>query len=170
MAFSFRDIDDTLDEYSIGWVSLLNMFDSDFSYASYAAGDYVTLTMRVDERKVSPAVLKKVVAKEEERIKVEKQIPRISRSMKVEIKERVLSQLMRKSVPVPATYDLYWSLSDSTVLFFSTSRKSLALLEDLFKDTFGLSLILQFPYLTAERLISPDQESLLENLKPAVLI
>ena len=56
IAFSFRDIDDTFDEYSIGWVSVLNMFDSQFKYASYAAGDYITLTLRVDERKVSPAI------------------------------------------------------------------------------------------------------------------
>ena len=49
IAFSFQDIDDTYDEYSIGWVSILNMFDSQFQYASYAAGDYITLTMRIDE-------------------------------------------------------------------------------------------------------------------------
>ena len=53
---SFRDIDDTLDEYSVGWVSVANMFDSSFAYSSYAAGDYVALTLRVDERRVSPAV------------------------------------------------------------------------------------------------------------------
>ena len=52
-AHSFRDIDDSLDEYSIGWVSVANMFDADFSYASYAAGDYVVLSLRVDERKVN---------------------------------------------------------------------------------------------------------------------
>ncbi len=58
-AFSFQDIDETYDEFSIGWVSVLNMFDSSFQYASYANGDYVTLTLRIDERKVSPAILKK---------------------------------------------------------------------------------------------------------------
>ena len=63
-AHSFQDIDDSLEEYSIGWVSVANMFDADFSYASYAAGDYVVLSLRVDERKVSSAVLKKCVLKE----------------------------------------------------------------------------------------------------------
>ena len=77
VSFSFRDIDDTYDEYSIGWVSILNMFDSQFQFASYAAGDYITLTLRIDERKVSPAILKKFTQKEEERIKTERQIPKI---------------------------------------------------------------------------------------------
>ena len=39
VSFSFKDIDDTYDEYSIGWVSILNMFDSQFEFASYVAGD-----------------------------------------------------------------------------------------------------------------------------------
>ncbi len=169
-AHSFRDIDDTLDEYSAGWVSILNMFDSDFEYASYAAADYVVLSLRVDERKISSAVLKKVTAKEEERIKNDKQIPKLSRSMKVEIKERVRTQLTRKSVPIPAVYDLYWNLADNSLVFFTTGKKNITLLEDLFKDTFGLTLTLQIPYLTAERILGPEKTSQLDSLTPAILI
>ena len=88
-AHSFKDIDDTMDEYSIGWVSVADMFDAGFAYSSYAAGDYVALTMRIDERKVTPAVLKKFIMKEEERFKRERQIPRLSRSVRLEIKDRV---------------------------------------------------------------------------------
>ena len=169
-AFSFKDIDDTMDEYSIGWVSVKNMFDADFAYASYAAGDYVVLSMRVDERKVSPAVLKKFVLKEEERVKKEKQVPKLGRRMRVEIKERVQTQLIRKASPVPALYDLYWNLADSTLFFFSTNKKAIALVEDLFKDTFDMALILQVPYLTAARLLPDDQLQQLERLQPAILI
>ena len=44
-SFSFRDIDDNMDEYSIGWVSVVNMFDAGFRYASFMNGDYVTLAL-----------------------------------------------------------------------------------------------------------------------------
>lgn len=169
-AFSFRDIDDTMDEYSIGWVSVKNMFDADFAYASYAAGDYVVLSMRVDERKVSPAVLKKFVLKEEERIKREKQIPKLGRRLRVEIRERVQAELIRKASPVPALYDLCWNLTDSTLFFFSTNKKAIALLEDLFKDTFDMALIQQVPYLTAARLLNDDLAGRLDGLQPAILI
>ncbi len=169
-AHSFQDIDDNLDEYSIGWVSVANMFDSDFAYGSYAAGDYVVLSMRADERKVSPAVLKKYVMKEEERIKREQELPRLSRNVKLEIKERIRTELVRKSPPVPVVYDLCWSLSDNTLLFFSTSRKALALLEDLFRDTFDLSLILQIPWNSALHLADEEIVARLDDLRPALLI
>lgn len=169
-AHSFQDIDDTLDEYSIGWVSVVNMFDADFAYGSYAAGDYVVLSMRVDERKVSSSVLKKCVMKEEERIKKERQVPRLSRSAVLEIKERIRTQLVRKSVPVPAVYDICWNLSDNTLLFFSTSKKAMVLLEELFKETFGLSLILQIPWLTAGHVAGEEAGGKLDTLRPAILV
>lgn len=169
-AMSFKDIDDTMDEYSIGWVSVADMFDAGFAYSSYAAGDYIALTMRVDERKVAPSVLKKYVAKEEERIKREKQIPRLNRAARLEIKERVRAELIRKSPPVPSTYDLCWNLADSTLLFFSTSKKAMALLEDLFKETFHLSLILQIPWLTGQRMAEGEALEEYEEMRPAILL
>ncbi len=167
---SFRDIDDTMDEYSIGWVSVADMFDAGFAYSSYAAGDYIALTMRVDERKVTPSVLKKYVMKEEERIKREKQIPRLNRAARLEIKERIRSELMRQSHPVPSTYDLCWNLADNTLLFFSTSKKAMALLEDLFKETFHLSLILQIPWLTGLRMAEGEALEKYEEMRPAILL
>ena len=169
-AHSFQDIDDSLEEYSIGWVSVASMFDAEFAYGSYAAGDYVVLSMRVDERKVSPAVLKKCVLKEEERIKRARQLPRLSRSVRLEIKERIRAELVRKSVPVPAVYDLAWNLSDGTVLFFSTSKKALVLVEELFKETFGLSLVLQIPWNMAAHFADGEEWERIERLRPEILL
>lgn len=170
VSFSFVDIDETTDEYSIGWVSILNMFDSQFKYASYAAGDYITLTVRIDERKVSPAILKKVLQKEEERVRLEKELKKLSRSMKVEIKDRVRTELMRKSVPIPAIYELFWNLSESTLVFFSTNKKAQAILEDLFRDCFGLLLKQQIPYNTAEHLLGEEEVGALEKVSPDIFV
>ena len=167
---AFRDIDDNYEERSVGWVSVVNMFDATFQYASYGAGDYIVLTLRIDERKVAPRVLKKFCMKEEERLKKERQIPKLSRAQKLDIKENVRLMLLKKSVPVPATYDLCWNLSDSTLLFFSTSEKAQTELEDFFKETFGVSLMLQIPYLTAEHLIVSDQHEALANITPAIFV
>ncbi len=169
-AHSFQDIDDTIDEYSIGWVSVTDMFDSEFAYSSYAAGDYVVLSMRIDERRVSPAVLKKFAMKEEARMKKEQEIPKLSRNVRLEIKERIRAELVRKSAPIPAIYDLCWSLNDNTLLFFSTSRKALALLEDLFKDTFELSLVQQIPWNSGLHLVDESDLGRLDDLRPAILI
>jgi len=146
------------------------MFDSDFAYASYANGDYVTLTLRMDERKVSPAILKKFCAKEEERLKKERQLPKISKAVKTEIKERIHTELMRTAVPVPAVYDLCWNLAESTLLFFSTNKKAQAQLEDFFKETFGLTIIQQIPYLTAEKFLDEEQAMRLAGIGPDIFV
>lgn len=167
---AFRDIDDSYEEHSIGWVSIMNMFDSEFAYASYAAGDYIALAMRMDDRKVAPAVLKKFCQKEEERLKKERQIPKLSRGQKLEIKENMNLMLIKKAVPVPSVYDMCWNLADNTVLFFSTSAKAQASFEDLFKETFDLHLILQVPFLAAGKLIDPDLEDRLADMGPTILL
>lgn len=168
--FSFKDIDDSIDENSLGWVSIFNMFDSAFRYGSYASGNFVTLSLRFDERRVSPAILKKFVQKEEERIKKEKQIPKISRTLQVEIKERIRSELIRKAMPLPSVFDLSWNLPDSSLLFFTTNQKAHTLLEDHFKKTFGLTLIQQVPYNTAENLLDTDEIKMLASLSSDVFI
>ncbi len=169
-AYSFQDIDDTIEEYSMGWVSVANMFDASFRYASFMNGDYVVLSLRLDERKVSPAVLKKFIQKEEERIKREKQIPRLGRAARLEIKERIKTELTRKAMPVPTVYDLVWNLSESTVIFFTTNRKAHALLEDIFKDCFGLLLVHQIPWVTAQYLLDPAELGSMEKLAPEIFV
>ncbi len=168
--FSFRDIDDTFDEYSIGWVSIDNMFDSSFAHASYAVGDYIVLSMRIDERKVSKTLLHKYSLKEEERLKKEMQVPRLNRSQKVRIKEDIQLQLVKKSLPVPSVYDLCWNLADNTLLFFSTSIKAQSVLEDFFRESFGLTIILQVPYLAASNLLDLPGQDRLQDLHPEILV
>ena len=170
ISFAFQDIDDTTDEYSVGWVSVLDMFDSQFKYGSYMAGDYITLSMRIDERKVSSAILKKFVMKEEERVRREKELPRLSRSMRVQIKERIRTELMRKAIPIPSLYELCWNLSDSTLLFFSTNKKAQAILEDFFKESFGFFIRQQIPYTTAEHLVADELLSSLERIQPDIFV
>ena len=168
--YAFQDIDDTFDEYSIGWVSIDNMFDSSFAHASYAVGDYIVLSLRIDERKVSKTLLQKFSLKEEERLKKEKQIPRINRSQRVQIKEGVRLQLVKKSLPLPSVYDLCWNLADNTVLFFSISTKAQSVLEDFFKECFGLTIMLQVPYLAAAHLLDVSQQERLQELHPDIFV
>jgi len=168
--FSFRDIDDTFDEYSIGWVAVDNMFDSGFAHASYAVGDQVVLSLRIDERKVSKTLLKKFSLKEEERLKKERQIPRLSRSQCVQIKEDIRLQLAKKALPMPSVYELSWNLANNTILFFSISTKAQSTLEDFFKECFGLTIILQVPYLAAANLLDNSEQERLKEVHPEILV
>ena len=168
--FSFQDIDDTFDEYSIGWVAIDNMFDSSFAHVSYAIGDYIILALRIDERKVSKTLLNKFSLKEEERLKKEKQIPRLSRSQRLQVREDIRLQLAKKALPLPAVYDLAWNLAENTVLFFSTNTKAQSILEDFFKECFGLTIILQVPYLAAAHLLDSAEQENLKELQPDIFV
>ena len=168
--FAFRDIDDTFDEYSIGWVTVDNMFDSTFAHASYAVGDQIVLSMRIDERKVSKTLLKKFSLKEEERLKKERQVPRLSRNHRLQIKEDIHLQLTKKALPLPSVYELSWNLANNTVLFFSISAKAQSILEDFFKECFGLTIILQVPYLAAANLLDHSEQERLKEIQPEILV
>ena len=168
--YAFRDIDDNYDERSIGWVSCLDMFDSEFAYTSYTVGDYLVLSLRIDERKVPAAALKKFTLKEEGRIKRERQIPRLSRDHRQEIKENMRLVLLKKAIPIPAVYDMAWNLSDNTVLFFSTSQKAIGSLEEFFKESFDLHLMMQIPYISAGHLLPADQVDALAYIHEEILI
>ena len=168
--YAFRDIDDNYDERSIGWVSCLDMFDSEFAYTSYTVGDYLVLSLRIDERKVPTAALKKFTLKEEGRIKRERQIPRLSRDHRQEIKENMRLVLLKKAIPIPAVYDMAWNLSDNTVLFFSTSQKAIGSLEEFFKESFDLHLMMQIPYISAGHLLPADQVDALAYINEEILI
>jgi hypothetical protein len=90
--------------------------------------------------------------------------------MRVEIKDRVRTELMRKAIPIPTIFELCWSLSDSTLIFFSTNKKAQALLEDYFKESFGLLIKQQIPYITAEHLLDEEQVAALDRISPEIFV
>lgn len=166
LEFSFKDIDDTYDEYSIGWVSILDMFDSKFKYASNIVGDYLVLSLRIDERKIPGAILNKFVEKEERRIKEEKQIPKLAKSYRAEIKGRIRAELMSKTSPTPAVHDLVLNLSESTVMLFGGNKKVQEVLEDVFHETFGVRIKQRIPIHTAEQFLAPETFAKIDSIKP----
>ncbi|MDZ7642742.1 MAG: recombination-associated protein RdgC [Desulfurivibrio sp.] len=169
-AHSFRDIDETYDERSVGWVSVASMFDAEFSRAPYAVGDHLVMSMRIDERKVAAGILRKFCLKEEERLKTARQVPKLSRAQKGEIKENMQLMLLKKSLPAPAVYDLCWNLADNTILFFSGNQKAQESFEELFRQTFEVGVMLQVPYLVAEHLLPAEQRQALAEVEPAVFV
>lgn len=161
-AFSFKDIDEGYDEYSVGWVSILDMLDPAFLTCDMVVGAYVAMSLRVDERKVPAAVLKKFIRKEEERVKKERQLPKLGRSLKVEIKERVRTELIRKAKPAPSVFELFWNLDQGAVLFFTSNKKAQALFEDFFRTSFGVQLVQKVPFTIGLDLLAESDCALLE--------
>ena len=159
-------------EWTFGWVSPLNPLEpSILTMEDIAFGEYLLVTLRVDQRKVAPSLLKRYYLMEEKRILAERDIKRLPARMKREIRERTRLQLLAKTIPVPSTYDLFWNISTGQVLFCSQQQKVQAVAEDLFKKTFDMRLEPLIPYTLAIGLASTDeQREKIKKLEADILI
>lgn len=169
--FAFRDIDDTADERSFGWTNVENMLDTRFEESSPEKGAAFFFTLRLETRRVQPAVLRKhllmALAAELEKAKAEGR-GGVSRARKMEIKEQVALRLRARSLPVPALFDCVWTPGSNRVLFESSNAKARALFEDCFQMTFDLHLEPLAPAFLALDMLGPEAETRLGRLEPAL--
>ena len=170
---AFVDIDATAEERSFGWVNGDDMLDAAWTVSPPEKGPYFSFALRLDTRRVQPAVLKKHVtlALNTELAKVKEQGgKRISRDRKTEIKEQVMLRLRARSLPIPAVFPVTWNPSANRLYLYTTNAKVRALLEDCFQMTFELRLEPLAPFWFAQEILGEDAALTLENLEPTVFI
>ncbi|MBT8764117.1 recombination-associated protein RdgC [Desulfohalobiaceae bacterium Ax17] len=173
LKFSFQDIDNTTDERSFGWVCFDNMLDSRWQTAPPTKGEFLAFALRLDTRRIPPAVLKKhfQIHLDEFRKKLKEQGQKyISREQKKELKEQVKLKLLTKTLPVPAFFDVVWDMQKNLVYFASTRPKVLELFEELFTKTFELHLEPQSPFFKALNILGQEQLPKIENLEPTIFV
>ncbi|MDO9528162.1 MAG: recombination-associated protein RdgC [Syntrophales bacterium] len=165
--FAFRDLSMGEGEKSVGWTSLENVLDTKFEYANYLIADYLIFSLRIDRKVVSPALLKLKVLEEERKLIAERGKGKIYREERNEIRERMHLSLMRQTPPVPSFHEICWNVSEGWLLFGSLSEKVREDFEDLFKNTFKLTLRPFVPWDTkymdshmAERILSVNSTQL----------
>ena len=138
--FAFRELSMGSEEKSSGWTSLDNILDTQFEYANYAVGDYLTFSFRLDRKKVPPSLMKIKYLEAEKKALGAKTKKFLSKGEKEELKERIHLELLSKTYPVPSFFDVCWSLSGGWVIFGSLSPKAAEEFEKLFKKSFNLTL------------------------------
>lgn len=167
---AFQDIDATADERSFGWVSFEDMLDSHFTSAPPQKAHYLLFTLRLDTRRISPAVFKKhlrVALDAERRSGKEDGRNFLTKDRKTEIADQVRLRLMARSLPIPAVFDVVWNLDTHDVFLCSTNSKVKALFEDLFTLTFELHLEPMTPSFLAARLLGEAKSKDLEDIEPS---
>ncbi|MHC1700948.1 MAG: hypothetical protein AB9900_08210 [Humidesulfovibrio sp.] len=167
---AFRDIDATTDERSFGWCNIDNMLDMDWAESPPEKGHYLCFALRLDTRRIPPAVFKKhcmiALAGELEQAKAEGKAF-ISKDRRREIREQVMLRLRARSLPVPAVFDAVWSMRTGRILLASTNAKAKALFEDHFNLTFGLNLEPLTPFFLAMDMLGEAATPRLETLEPS---
>lgn len=167
--FAFRDIDETSDERSLGWVSFEDMLDTDWREAPPQKGGYIAFSLRLDTRRVPPAVLKKhtaVAMRAEEARNREQGKKYVSRERKKELREQVELKLRLRTLPIPAEFNVVWNTADNSVYFASTQAKMIEAFQEHFAKTFDLDLDPLTPYGLAVKILGENGLAKLDHLEP----
>ena len=138
-AYAFRPSSDPARRADTeGWVSIRNLLDADFADPGTWLWDhYALFALRVD-RKVLPARL--VRAHLEKRVAAwcaERGRPRCPRDARDEIKEAVEIDLLSRSLPRVAVYEVAWDLTGGWLLFHHLGAAAGERFRRLFHRTFG---------------------------------
>lgn len=168
---AFRDIDASAEERSFGWVSFDNMLDPEFALCPPEKGPYLAFTLRLDTRRVPPAVMKKHVAVAlNEALQAMREQGRkfLTKEQKTEIREQVALRLRARSLPIPACFDVIWDTEHGQVWIASTQSRLTELFEELFTQTFGLHLEPMTPYFQALAALGEDGRAALDALEPTI--
>ena len=166
--FAFRDIDDLPEMQAYGWVCFEDMLDTEWRTAPPQKGNYVTFSLRLDTRRIPPAIIKKQLslALKAEKEKMQAQGKKfISRERKKDLKEQVLLRLRQRFLPVPAEFHVVWESDRNDVWFASTQGKMIDLFMELFITSFGLHLEQIEPYSLAEGLLDDVEMSKLDSFE-----
>lgn len=168
---AFRDIDASAEERSFGWVSFDNMLDPDFALCPPEKGPYLAFTLRLDTRRVPPAVMKKHVTmalNEAIRVMRDQGKKFLTKEQKTEIREQVELRLRARTLPIPACFDVIWDTTRNHVYVASTQTKLTELFEELFTHTFGLNLEPMTPYFQALNALGENRKTELDEFEPTV--
>ncbi|MBO4316762.1 MAG: recombination-associated protein RdgC [Mailhella sp.] len=166
--FAFIDIDDIAEERSFGWTNFDDMLDTEWKVSPPQKADYLTFSLRLDSRRISPAVFKKyyrLAIQAEEKAMAEQGKKFIPKDRRKEIREQVKFSLLAKTLPIPAEFQVVWQITGNLLYLASTQSKVIELFTDLFTRTFDLSLEEMLPYSLASSLLGDGCEAALDSLE-----
>lgn len=153
---SFRDIEQTTDEQSTGWVSIGDFMDTSFAYSGFSLEPYVVLGFRVDKRRVPGGLLRKYHRLELDKALKMREGRALSRADREQLKEKAKLGLLARIPPDTKVYDLVWDTSRNMLWLGAASRGVLDLFEDHFEKSFQLGLTPRLPFLLAQDFMSDE--------------
>ena len=167
--YSFRNLDEkSIDERSVGWVNVMDMFDNRFAGFEFLKEPYITMSLRVDERKIPATALKQYCLEAEETIKKDENLEYLQKGRRLDIKDGVRLRLLKRAIPVSRCYDMIWNYSTGLIIFGCTTNRLCDEFVEFFLQTFDVRLQAICPYTLASRFLEKEGSSpdLLDDLAP----
>jgi len=167
--YAFRRLPEDSDrERSVGWVNILDEFQSGFFGDEFFKEPYLALSLRVDTRSVPARALRQYCREAEEEVKAREDLEFLPTKKREEIRDAVRSRLLRRAIPRSGTYDMAWDLQRGLVLFGSANTRICDEFSEIFFNTFELRLTSLYPYALAYDVLQEQgtNPGLLDEIRP----
>jgi hypothetical protein len=161
---AFVPIDEGAAELSSGWVHLTDHRQGSFSVpADFWHDRYFAFSLRQDRRRLPAALLKAhLQVAEQEFLAAHPGLRWVPKQKKEELRDRVRTSLLARTLPVPTVHDVVWDTRTGLVTFTSLGQAAIELFDTHFRKTFaGLRLVAVHPFARAAAVVD-------EGLRPAL--
>lgn len=150
----------------VGWVPFADPFTETFDDAQVLYGTVHLFALRIDRKTIPAKAVEQLLAKRIKEKKEEQDRDFISKNEKAEIKEIIVETLWRKTPYTPQIFEFTWDVEERTAYLYSTQKKAITTLENLFLKSFGHRLFQLFPFVHAVKDMDEIEEGRIKTINP----
>ena len=148
----FRPFEDGLEEERIGWTDWRNPMIVPADPDWVIQERFALFMLRIDTRRVPPAILKAHVDLRMQQLMKEKDLAFVGKEARISVADEVKAELLRKVLPTPTIVHLAWDLKGGTLYTTGTGSKAMGALTSLMMKSFGCEIQPESPLLWAGRI------------------
>jgi recombination associated protein RdgC len=137
--YAFPDFIGAAAEKAAGWTDVEDPLDTEFAGGKYNFGNYLIFSLRIDKKVVPPALLRIKCLQVEKEYIAKRDIAKIHRKQREEIKEAVRGDLLKKVQPIPSFFEVCWHPQEKSLLVSSLSDKVVDDFHALFHEAFNFA-------------------------------
>ncbi len=140
---AFREpLTETHKEQRVGWVQVHNLLDTSFLDTNkWLYNQYAVFALRVDKKVLPAKYFQAHLQKRCEGWCAANNRERCPSKVKAELKEALEFEMLQKTLPKVATYEVAWNVAEGWVLFHNQSEVPNDTFRKLFHRTFGMALV-----------------------------
>ena len=148
----FRHFQDGMEEERMGWCDWRNPLITPPDEDWVSQERFAVFGLRIDTRRVPPALLKAHVDLRLQSLQKEKDLAFIGKEARISLADDVKIELLRKVLPSPKVVEVAWDLKNGILWTTASSSKAQGALASLFIKSFGCEIHPLAPLVLAGRL------------------
>ena len=148
----FRPFEDGVEEERLGWCDWRNPLICPPDKDWVVQERFAVFGLRIDTRRVPPALLKAYVDLRVQQLMHEKDLAFVGKEARTSLQDEIKVELLRKVLPTPKIVEVAWDLKGGMLWTTASSSKTQGALTGLFMKSFGCELQPLAPLLLAGRL------------------